>query len=87
MRKTNGGRATGRGTQRMVGFAYNHISLRLALIKLSIKHLVAQFTIQARLIKAELIIVLRDLGLLGQQLRTTVRKTRPHAKRQRKHKR
>ena len=87
MLTTNGGRATGRGTQHMVGFAFNPISLRLALIKLSIKHSVAQFTTQAQLIKAELITVLLDLGLLGQRHLITVRQTRLHANRQRKHKR
>jgi len=67
MQTTNGGHAIGRGIQLMVGFAYNNISLPLALIKLNIKHLVVLFTIQVLSIKAEIIFVLQELGRHGLQ--------------------
>ena len=73
---TNGGIVTGLGQRLMAGFAYSHINLRLALVKSSIKHLVAQFIIRVQLIKVELIIVRQALGQLGQRLLTTAHKTR-----------
>ena len=44
-------------------------------LKLNIEHYLAQFIIQVRLMKVELMIVLLNLGVRGQQLLTTAHKT------------
>jgi hypothetical protein len=86
MQTINGGRATGRGTQHMAGFASNPINHRLALIRLNIKHSVVQFITQAQSIKVDLIFALQELGLLGQPHLIIAHQIHPHAKHQRKHK-
>jgi hypothetical protein len=47
---------------------------QLAQLKLNIEHCLAQFIIQVRLMKVELMIVLLNLGVRGQQLLTTAHK-------------
>jgi hypothetical protein len=51
-----------------------YIKSQFAQLKLSIKHLVVQFTNQVLLIKVGIMIVLHKLGQLGQQLLTIARK-------------